>query len=296
MRTQLTISLTLFLLFTGCTKDRNKINSYSAAIPFSTEYNKSIEIDIINDSAFVIHTSYLTPGDMSDAIGYLTISSGKIYKINNYFYAKDELSGEIIIYSKQSNSLKLYNSRYAELCFKENLENDLNIDSETEEDFYRRKDFFNRTAIDLKSYTDKSKVQVPHSIEKDELNKDSIIEFSNHCGLSLILNRDSTYFYTIENLLFSTGNWRFENDSLIITESITFRNKKFPSDLPENIMDFIEQNPNIYTALMLNDSTLFMGTLPFAQSCEKMTRTKPGFRYKFFESLMPPKPSQMPTI
>lgn len=295
MSASVTISLTLFLLFTGCTKDRNKINSYSAAIPFSTEYYRSIEIDIINDSAFVIHTLYLTPGDMSDAIGYLTISSGKIYKISNYFYAKDELSGEIIIYSKQSNSLELYNSRYAELCFKEKLDIDLNIDSETEEDFYWRKDFFNRIAINLKSYRDKSKVQVPHSVENYELNKDSIIEFSNQCGLSLILNRDSSYFYIIENLLFSTGNWRFENDSLIFRESLTFRNKTY-SELPENIMDLIEQNPNIYTSWMLNDSTLFMGTLPFAQSCLEMRKTKPGFRYKFFESLIPPDPSQMPPI
>ncbi|HPE43635.1 MAG TPA: hypothetical protein PKV88_06105, partial [Bacteroidales bacterium] len=58
----------------------------------------------------------------------------------------------------------------------------------------------------------------------------------------------------------------------------------------EKLQTFIEKNQNIYTSFLVDDSTLFMGTLPFAQSCLKMTTMHPGIRYKFFNSLRPPSP------
>lgn len=245
-----------------------RVDAYSAVIPFASSYSRNIDIDIINDSAFVIYTRQTTPDIPPDLILQMIISSGKIYRIDNYFYAKDELSGEKILYSKDGNTLKLYNSRYAGLVFEKNSESLL--ETETEEDQYRIKEYFKHFAKELNSHKEKSEARIPVASKSLELFKDSIIEFSNRYDLRLILNNDSVYHFTFENLLFSTGDWRLINDSLIFTESIIFRNRRFPFDLPEKAFDFIEQSTNIYSAWMVNDSILFMGTLPFAQTCDEM--------------------------
>ncbi|MBL7906385.1 MAG: hypothetical protein JNL22_15285 [Bacteroidales bacterium] len=272
MRTQLTIGLSLLLLLTNCSKERMRADAYIAVIPFASSYSRNINMDIINDSAFVIYTRQTTPDIPLDIVYYLTISYGKIYRIDNYFYAKDELSGEKILYSKDGNALKLYNSRYAGLVFEKDQAS--LPETETEEDQFRIKEYFKQFAKEMNSYKEKSKARIPVATKSIEFFKDSIIEFSNRYDLRLILNNDSVYHFTFENLLFSTGDWQIINDSLIFTESIIFRNRHFPSDLPEKVFDFIEQSTNIYSAWMLNDSTLFMGTLPFAQTCNEMKIVK----------------------
>jgi hypothetical protein len=76
------IFLIPFLLFiVSCTRVENKIVTYIAEVPFSTEYYRDFEFDILNDSAFIIKTLYLTPGSLSDESTHLRVSSGKIYKM-----------------------------------------------------------------------------------------------------------------------------------------------------------------------------------------------------------------------
>lgn len=282
------IFLIPFLLFiVSCTRVENKIVTYIAEVPFSTEYYRDFEFDILNDSAFIIKTLYLTPGSLSDESTHLRVSSGKIYKIDNYFYAKDDLSGEIILFSKKGNQLLLFNSRYATLDFKMD-ESDFNEQGySSKEDLYcNYKKYFTEAYEKLNLYKDQAKDLNSSYFNDMEFSIDSIIEFSNYFGLSLVLSKDSTYFYTIENLLFSTGVWQFENGNLIFTESITFRNRPFPFELSDKMQDFIENNDNIYRARMVDDSTLFMGTLPFAQSCKKMKRVQPSISCKFFKGLL----------
>lgn len=269
MRTQLTIGLSLLLLLTNCSKERMRADAYSAVIPFSKAYTRNIHIDIINDSAFVIYTKQMTPDIPPDIVYYLTISYGKIYRIDNYFYAKDELSGEKILYSKDGNTLKLYNSRYAGLVFK--IDSASLLETETEEDQYRIKEYFKHFAKELNSHKENSKARIPVTTKSIELFKDSIIEFSNHYDLRLILNNDSVYHFTFENLLFSAGEWQIVNDTLFFNDFFLLSNRTYPpDDLGDKMTSFIEKNSNIYKAWMVNDSILFMGTLPFAQTCNEM--------------------------
>ncbi len=273
MRTQLTIGLSLLLLLTNCSKERMRADAYSAVIPFSKANTRIIHLDIINDSAFVIYTGQMTPDIPPDIVYYLTISYGKIYRIDNYFYAKDELSGEKILYSKDGNTLKLYNSRYAGLVFE--IDQASLPETETEEDQFRIKEYFKQFAKEMNSHKEKSKARIPVATKSIEFFKDSIIEFSNRYDLRLILKDDSVYHFTFENLLFSAGEWHIVNDTLFFNEFFLLSNRTYPpDDLDDKMTSFIEKNSIIYKAWMVNDSILFMGTLPFAQTCSEMKIVK----------------------
>lgn len=288
MKTKPIFIIPFFLILMCCTRDKDKIVTYICKVPFSTDFCRSIEFNILNDSAFLIQTQYLTPGFFSDTYDNLTISSGKIHKIDNYFYAEDDLSGEIILFSKDGDYLHSYSSRYDNLNFKMVKDDIYESDIDTNEENIRNGDDFMELAKQLTLYKEKIKDLDSFRNTNISLSNDSIIEFSNHIGLSLLLFNDSTYFYTIENLLFSDGEWQFEKGRFTFTESIVFRNRNYPYEIPNKIQTFIEQNDNVYTAWLIDDSTLFMGTLPFAQSYSKMTKVKPSIRYKFFDSLLPP--------
>lgn len=275
------------LIIMSCIRVENKIVTYTSKVPFSTEFDRSIEFEILNDSAFLIHTLYLTPGFVTDCYVSLTISSGTIYKMDNYFYAKDDLSGEIILFSKDGNYLHSYSSRYDNLSFKLEMddidESDITYEKEN---YYRKKDYFMEEAKQLNLYRDKIKDLNSTMNNNITFSNDSTVEFSNPFGLNLFLFSDSTYLYTIENLLFSAGDWQFEKGRMIFTESVTFKNSNYPYEIPDKILNFIEKSENIYTTWLVNDSTLLMGTLPFAQSCQKMTRVQPDIKCKFFTSLI----------
>jgi len=49
------------LIIMSCTRVENKIVTYTSEVPFATEYDRGIEFKILNDSAFLIQTLYLTP-------------------------------------------------------------------------------------------------------------------------------------------------------------------------------------------------------------------------------------------
>ena len=286
MKAKLIFLILFILIIISCTKVENEIVTYTSKVPFSTDYERNIEFKILNDSAFLIQTLYLTPGSETDITDYLTISSGKIYKIDNYLYAKDDLSGEIILFSKDGNYLHLYSSRYDNLNFKMDRYDIYGSDIVSQKElYYTILNSYKEKSEQLTLYKKKIKDFNSTRNRNIEFLNDSIVEFSNHFGLSLLLYNDSTYFYTIENLLFSNGDWQFENGSIIFTESVIFKNRAYPYEIPDKLLTFIKKSENIYTAWLVDDSTLFMGTLPFAQSCQKMTRVQPDIRWKFFTSL-----------
>jgi hypothetical protein len=259
-------------------------------VPFSTEFYRSIEFKILNDSVFLIQTLHLNKWYWSEKFVYHTISFGKIHKIDNYFYAVDDLSGETILFSKDGGYLHLYGSRYDNLNFEMEKDDVYESDFNYHEDDFRKMNYLIELAEKLSSYKEKIKVVDSARNKEIVLVNDSIVEFSNDFGLSLLLYNDSTYDFTIENLLFSTGDWKFEKGCIIFTESFVFTNRNNPYESPDKLQTFIEKNENIYTSFLVDDSTLFMGTLPFAQSCSKMSKVQPGIRYKFFDSLRPPSP------
>ena len=284
------IFLIFFLLiFISCKKDKNKFITYTPKVPFSTEFYRSIEFKILNDSAFLIQTMDLSY-DFTDVISHLIISSGKIHEIDGYFYTTDDLTGETILFSKDGDYLNLYGSRYDNLNFKMKKDDVYESDFDINEDNFRKKNYLLELAEKLSLYKEKIKVIDSARNKEIVLVNDSVVEFSSDFGLSLLFYNDSTYDYTIENLLFSTGDWKFEKGRIIFTESVVFTNRNYPFEISEKLLTFIEKNENSYTSFLVDDSTLFMGTLPFAQSCSKMTRVQPGIRYRFFDSLRPPSP------
>lgn len=282
--------ITFLLIFISCKQDKNKFITYTSKVPFSPEFYRSIEFKILNDSAFLIQTLHLNMGFGSDETVYYTISSGKIHKIDNYFYAVDDLSDETILFSKDGDFLHLYGSRYDNLNFKMNKDEVYESDFDINEDNFRKKNYLLELAEKLNSYKEKIKVIDSARNKEIVLVNDSVVEFSNDFGLSLLLYNDSTYEFTIDNLLFSIGEWKFEKGCIVFDEFVTFTERNYPHGISEKLQTFIEKNENIYTSFLVDDSTLFMGTLPFAQSCLKMTKMQPGIRYKFFNSLRPPSP------
>lgn len=279
------IFLIFFLLiFISCKKDKNKFITYTSKVPFSTEFYRSIEFKILNDSAFLIQTMDLS-NDYSDIISHLTISSGKIHKIDGYFYTTDDLSGETILFSKDGDYLHLYGSRYDNLNFKMEKDDVYESDFDINEDNFRKKNYLIELAEKLSSYKEKIKVIDSARNKEIVLVNDSIVEFSNDFGLSLLLYNDSTYDYSIDDLLFSTGDWEFEKGRIIFTESVVFTSRNYPFEIPDKLQTFIEKNEIIYNSFLVDDLTLFMGTLPFALGNPNMKKVKPGARYKFFNGL-----------
>lgn len=276
--------LAFLLLFVSCRNNKYETVTYTAKVPFSPEYYRSIEFVNYNDSVFIIQTMDLSY-DFTDIISHLTISTGKIFKIDKYFYTKDDLTGETILFSTDGDYLQFYGSRYDNLNFKKEKDDVYESDFDINEDNFRKRIYLMELAENLSSY--KEMIEDVDSSRNKEivLVNDSIVEFSNHFGLSILLYNDSTYDFTIENLLFSTGYWKFEKGCLIFDESVIFSNRNYPYEIPDKLLIYIEKNENIYTSYLVDDSTLFMGTLPFAQSCVIMRKVRPGIKSDFFNSL-----------
>ena len=276
-----TIVLISFLMLTNCKNERINADTYGAKIPFSYP-DRGFGINIIKDSAFSIFTSHTFFPDVDID---LTIFSGKIYRKDDFLYAKDDLSGEIILFTKDDKTIKLHNIRYFGLIFEKEREF-----SESNQDVL---DFL---AHEMKFYNAKTKDQNPNTIELKEIFNDSIVEFSNDYGLSLIFDSDSIYNYTIDNLVFTRGLWQIKDDTLIFDDFSRHKNT-YPSELydcNEYMLSFVQKERVIYKAWMVNDSTLFMGSLPFARACLEMQLIKPGTGCRFFQSLLKEKPFYYP--
>lgn len=276
-----TIVLISFLLLTNCKNERINADTYGAKIPFSYP-DRGIGINIIKDSAFIIFTShYFFP----DAEIDLTIFSGKIYRKDDFLYAKDDLSGEIILFTKDDKTIKLHNIRYFGLIFEKELEFSQS-----------NQDILDCLANEMNFYNAKAKDQNPNTIELKEIFNDSIVEFSNDYGLSLIFDSDSIYNYTIDNLLFTRGLWQIKDDTLIFDDFSRHKDTHIPNtyNCDDNMISFVQKERVIYKAWMVNDSTLFMGSLPFALACREMKLIKPGTGCRFFQSLLKEKPFYWP--
>ncbi len=233
------ISLCLIIscLF-SCKNHRNSV--YSTEIPFLPGVQVFLQI---SDERYLLSS---TDGE---------ISSGILKKKNGHLFFEDKLSQESFLIEKKDQFIIFRNGRYKDLFF-------------AKDNRIMKSYGFNETA-DFRFEVDNDDLRnyLKHMSGNQNMGKSQIkllnSRYSNFDDLLFEVYSTGRFAYLYKGLIIEYGTFYKEQDTLVLGGESYMEQRKDNNEKQRSII-MASKNPH-FKVFIINDSTLSLGTLPFAR-------------------------------
>lgn len=239
----------LAILFFSCTPKRKIAEVYYYLNMQDTTCIPVLNYYLINDSLYSLYYVYAR----RDAIFDFSISSGLYLKIGSKYIFTDILSGSSVIVEKNKKTLKPITGRFKNFLFNNSNDEDF-TDTVIVERMYKELSENYKIAQSIKNNL--RKIMKNDSALKS-FRLDKTFNFKNDLEL-LTINTNGTYALKFDKFVFSSGVFTCVSGHLQFTDKLAGA---------------------VYDAVILKDSSLYTGSLPFSTVYNKL-KLEPVFNSK----------------
>lgn len=229
----------VIICLSSCKESQN--SAYSVEIPFS--FANPLFLEISNEK-YILYIS-------TDGI----VSSGSFKKVENYLVLNDGLSAETFLIEKKCQYLIIRNGRYKDLIFAKDMGimESKNFDEDV-------KFLFDVEKLNIEGYLNYHKNSVRENSDQEiKLNA----AYSNQNELTLELYTNERFAYIYNGLFIEYGTFHQEQDTLFLAGESYMEERNDNSEKQHSVINSFK-NP-VFKVFIINDSTLSLGTLPFAR-------------------------------